>query len=344
MKGRFWWGVVAALCGWNAYDHLTAGNEHLRGASEAVVALLLVIGLIHDAYTARAARRLTDDFGAYLRAREDRAGVTLVRRGTDGTWLPQHAHNADEKFPLASTRKVLILCALSERIHQGTVSADERLPLREVRRFHLPGTDGGAFAQAYPDAGRRTEISIRDCADAMIHRSCNASAEYLWRRVGGRPALAALARRHHMDAQGPVYSGYGEFVAALAPFLPRTCAAPTTGSPTTTTVWGRARTAGTGRCSCCPPRGSSRGSSAAAARAHPGTGSPSSRPSPTPRPVTARWRSPARSCAGRCGATPRTPTSTTRSWPRVAACPAPSRRSTPCTPGHPRARPSWPAS
>lgn len=50
------------------------------------------------------------------------------------------ALNPDGRFPLASTRKVLIVGALAE----SGESPDERVKRSEVERFYLPGTDGRA--------------------------------------------------------------------------------------------------------------------------------------------------------------------------------------------------------
>ncbi|GAA1900762.1 serine hydrolase [Streptantibioticus ferralitis] len=168
----------------------------------------------------------TADFGAFLRERGEHAGVFLSRRDSDGRWTVEEERNADAKFPLASVRKVLVLCTLSEAVHEGRIDPEERVPLAAVRRYRLPGTDGGAYRRAYGRTPSDALISVRECADAMISASCNASTEYLWRQVGGGSATAALARRHAMTAQDPVPSGYGEFVATSVPFALRAVRCP----------------------------------------------------------------------------------------------------------------------
>ncbi|MGW7006424.1 serine hydrolase [Streptomyces sp. NPDC054933] len=177
-------------------------------------------------WRARSKPDATADFGAFLRERGEHAGVFLSRKDGDGRWTAQAERNADAKFPLASVRKVLVLCTLSEAVHEGRIDPEERVPLAAVRRYRLPGTDGGAYRRAYADTPPDALISVRECADAMISASCNASTECLWRRVGGSSAVTALARRYGMTAQDPVPSGYGAFVAASMPYVFRAVRCP----------------------------------------------------------------------------------------------------------------------
>jgi hypothetical protein len=166
------------------------------------------------------------DFAGFLRERGEHAGVLLAHKGGDGRWTVRTERNADAKFPLASVRKVLVLCAVSEAVYEGRIDAEEGVPLDAIRRFRLPGTDGGAYRQAYADTPPDALVSLRDCADAMISASCNASTDYLLRRVGGSPAVTELARRYGMAEQDPVSSLYGEFVATSPPYVLRTLRLP----------------------------------------------------------------------------------------------------------------------
>jgi D-alanyl-D-alanine carboxypeptidase len=124
---------------------------------------------------------------------------------------------ADERFSLASTRKVLILAAYARAVVAGAMSRSERVAIDDVDRWYLHGTDGGAHLQAIQDWTARGRIeagavTLDDIAWAMIRWSDNAAADYLLARVGA-DAVAALAREMGMAQQEPGGPILGEYLA-----------------------------------------------------------------------------------------------------------------------------------
>lgn len=156
-----------------------------------------------------------DALADWIAMRPDGVGLVAYTPGheNDGVYL-----RPDALFPLASTKKVLILCAYAERLAAGALSAEDRVPLADIERWHWPGTDGGAHDRALAELSQRGRITDRaltldDAAWAMIRWSDNAASDYVFRRVGGPAAVAAVATRAGMTRQDPVMSIYGEYVA-----------------------------------------------------------------------------------------------------------------------------------
>lgn len=115
------------------------------------------------------------------------------------------ALNADRRFPLASTRKVLVVGALTA----SDLELSERIPRAKVERFYVPGSDGGAHRRARLDEERPT---LRQLALATVEVSDNATADALLDRVGAR-AVDTWARKQGLSAQDPIYPLFGELAA-----------------------------------------------------------------------------------------------------------------------------------
>ncbi len=84
-------------------------------------------------------------FREWLLANRDHVGLVAMRLGTEPDTL---ALNADTRFPLASTRKVLILGTYAEQVASGKLNPRTRVPVAEIERWYWPTTDGGAHEHA----------------------------------------------------------------------------------------------------------------------------------------------------------------------------------------------------
>jgi D-alanyl-D-alanine carboxypeptidase len=145
---------------------------------------------------------------AWIGRHPDQVGLVVL---PDGAGDPTVALNADQLFPLASTKKVLIATAYAVDVAAGKLAPDSPVSLRELARWYWPGTDGGAHTHALAEwksshliSSERT-VPISAVAQAMIRWSDNAAADYLLARVGGPAAVAAAAKRLGMTSQQPVW-------------------------------------------------------------------------------------------------------------------------------------------
>ncbi|QYK40930.1 MAG: class A beta-lactamase [Paracoccaceae bacterium] len=111
-----------------------------------------------------------------------RIGVYLLDGGTGWHW----GHRASERFLMASTFKALLCAAVLERADAGTLSLDERLPVRADQiHGHAPVTR--------PRAG--AAMRIDDLCRATLDQSDNGAANLLVDRLGGTGAVTDFLRR-----------------------------------------------------------------------------------------------------------------------------------------------------
>lgn len=174
-------------------------------AARRIVALasVLALGITSAGATAAAPPDVgtTDGLLSWIADHPANAGLAVVP--DDGS--APIAYGAERRYPLASTRKVLVAGALTS----SRADLSQRIPRAEVERYHVPGTDGGAHERAELDPVRPT---LRQLLRAMLEVSDNASADALLARLGA-PRVDRWARGRGMSKQDPSYPVLGEFAA-----------------------------------------------------------------------------------------------------------------------------------
>jgi beta-lactamase class A len=106
--------------------------------------------------------------------------------------------------PLASTFKTIVLAAYAREAASGRVDPDEVVPIEEISRWLIEGTDGGSHAAMLERYGTGAGVRLDDVAAAMIAYSANTAADVLLDRLGrnaiaetvdvlGLPSLATAA-------------------------------------------------------------------------------------------------------------------------------------------------------
>ena len=112
--------------------------------------------------------------------------------------------NAEVERPLGSTFKTIVLAGYAREVAASRVDPDDIVPLEDVERWLVEGTDGGSHAlmvqrQAPPDG-----LRVDDLAAAMMAYSANTATDELLDRLGrnsivetmdalGLPQLAVAA-------------------------------------------------------------------------------------------------------------------------------------------------------
>ncbi|MEC0139813.1 serine hydrolase [Paenibacillus macerans] len=97
-------------------------------------------------------------------------------------------YQSDVKRPLASVLKIILAIELAEQAAEGRIDMNEAVPLDSLRRFYIPGTDGGAHPSWLDALGPAVTadgtVSLMEAAKGMIHYSSNANTEYFMERLG----------------------------------------------------------------------------------------------------------------------------------------------------------------
>jgi len=126
---------------------------HLRRRALLAAAALVAAACSHSASGASVST--PGEFLDWLAHNPSRFGVAAYEVGSPANGV---YHNADRRFPLASTRKVLILGAYAKAVQDGKLHPSERVAISAVERWYWPGTDGGAHQEALQDLQARGRI------------------------------------------------------------------------------------------------------------------------------------------------------------------------------------------
>lgn len=122
-----------------------------------------------------------NDFAALEKACAGRLGVTLLDTAS-GRRL---GHRQDERFPLCSTFKSVLVAAVLKQAERAPALLDTRVPVRRADLLsHAPVTRR--------HAGK--DMTVRDLCRATLITSDNTAANLLFAVIGGPPAVTAFLR------------------------------------------------------------------------------------------------------------------------------------------------------
>jgi beta-lactamase class A len=99
-------------------------------------------------------------------------------------------HRADDKRPLASTMKILVLAEYARQVELGILSPNNLVNLEDIDIYYLSGTDGDAHPNAIKEfqekayINKENQIQLRHITYAMIRYSDNAATDYLIQCLG----------------------------------------------------------------------------------------------------------------------------------------------------------------
>ncbi|MEK7017194.1 serine hydrolase [Bacillus sp. FSL R9-9410] len=97
--------------------------------------------------------------------------------------------NENKKLPLASMAKIVIAVEFAKQVSEGKIHRDEQISLKELEKYYVKDTDGGAHPAWLEDAKARElvkseQITLEEVSKGMIHYSSNANTTYLLEKLG----------------------------------------------------------------------------------------------------------------------------------------------------------------
>lgn len=123
--------------------------------------------------------------------------------------------NSSCVIPLASTVKIMIAIAYAEAVQVRRIDEDIQIPLSELEKFYIPGTDGDSHKQwldhlEQEELITNQSVSLREVAVGMIRYSSNANTEYLISLLGLGEIQNLLERMelHHHECIFPIGSSF----------------------------------------------------------------------------------------------------------------------------------------
>lgn len=92
--------------------------------------------------------------------------------------------NGNQKTPLASTMKLMVLFHFVKTVSSGDIKLDEKVALADIERFYIDRTDGGAHTYWLEVNDFSEHATLLDVAKGMMQVSSNACTDYLIDRLG----------------------------------------------------------------------------------------------------------------------------------------------------------------
>lgn len=120
----------------------------------------------------------------FIKNNPERSSFTFIRNDSVKVALRQN-----QKFPLASTLKIIVAIEFAKQAAAGTINPGETINIADVDLYYLPNTDGNAHPNWKQNATSRNaltnnRVSLLEVAKGMIWFSSNANTEYLMDRLG----------------------------------------------------------------------------------------------------------------------------------------------------------------
>lgn len=126
--------------------------------------------------------------------------------------------NAEIPMPLASVAKIINLIAYAEAVEAGELDPASWIPLDEIERFYLPGTDLRAHRNALAELEARRLIAqdplstpLEEVPWMMIRHSSNAASDYLQAQLG-QEAIESTAVGLGIESQTATCPFIGQFL------------------------------------------------------------------------------------------------------------------------------------
>ena len=145
-----------------------------------VLLILFILFIISGiALNKRNLRKDKHDLLKYFKKHKDRLSITIKEDGIDTLTI-----NSDQKFPLASTLKVLIAFNFVKAVTNKRFSINDKVELDELDKFYLPNTDGDAHPRWKKSINNPADVSLMEVAKGMMQFSSNACTDFLINKIG----------------------------------------------------------------------------------------------------------------------------------------------------------------
>lgn len=149
------------------------------------LALIMILGLTVATFLVITYTRYTSE-GAVLAYLKSNPTETAIACFDPANPAAGFYRNETEAFPLASTFKLVLLAAYADEVAAGRLDPQELIPVSELDRYYLPGTDGGAETEFLNAQGAgTTALPLDKIAGGMVSYSSNAATDYLLFRLKG---------------------------------------------------------------------------------------------------------------------------------------------------------------
>lgn len=159
-----------------------------------VFSLIIIFGLTMAAFLLTSYLRYTSAFAVLNYIHVHDKDVAIACADPAG---PQNGvfQNADQVQPLAGAFKLVLLTAYADEVAAGRLNPEESLPISELEKYYLPGTDGGAHPEFIKSLGEnRSQLTLDEVVAGMTAYGSNAAADFLASRLANVDYAALYER------------------------------------------------------------------------------------------------------------------------------------------------------
>lgn len=120
----------------------------------------------------------------YIQNNPDKASLYMLKNGVE-----RISYHSEVRRPLASTAKLIVAVEFARQLVEQSLDGDELVPVEQLQRFYIPGSDGGAHEKWVQSVKSRNgiiagKVPLLEIARGMLRYSSNANTEFLMRRLG----------------------------------------------------------------------------------------------------------------------------------------------------------------
>ncbi|PRS26631.1 serine hydrolase [Bacillus pumilus] len=139
-----------------------------------VIGVVILYVVVQVLLYKRDMKKTKEDLLTFVTKNKKEVSVTIIEN--DDVVLEW---NADQKTPLASTMKLMVLFHFVKAVSSGDIKLDEKVTLSDIERFYIDRTDGGAHTYWLEVNDFSEHATLLDVAKGMMQFSSNACTDYL---------------------------------------------------------------------------------------------------------------------------------------------------------------------
>ncbi|MDQ0815555.1 D-alanyl-D-alanine carboxypeptidase [Bacillus pumilus] len=144
-----------------------------------VIGVVILYVMVQILLYKRDMKKTKEDLLTFVAKNKKDVSVTIIEN--DDVVLDW---NGDQKTPLASTVKLMVLFHFVKSVSSGGIKLDEKVALSDIERFYIDRTDGGAHTYWLEVNDFSEHATLLDIAKGMMQVSSNACTDYLIDRLG----------------------------------------------------------------------------------------------------------------------------------------------------------------
>lgn len=166
------------------FDELIEGSftglKHILLIILGIIAIIVLLVILELRKFQRDLKEVNPEYVInFIKEKANDGSVSLSINYNSDSWVEV---NANKRFPLASTVKIIVLIEYARQAAEGQIVPQKTVKLKVLDKLYIPNTDGGAHETWITQLGKQNDldsVSLSEVANGMITYSSNACTDYL---------------------------------------------------------------------------------------------------------------------------------------------------------------------